>query len=226
MAHPKPDLYEHNIVVVGTLNPLLFHPAWFRKHNLLPAEDIGEEDEDGDSKALRLMHPAIAGLVFDWGNLEIRPEQWIGRTNSEDTYELLRDLAIGTFRVLSNAEVKAVGLNFQFHFDLKSKEKYERFLKIIGPHDNWRSLLGEVTPVEQSFDILREQNDYPGGLRMQVSPSVQIENGIFFRLNDHYDLSTEEKTETGLAVVRLLNNEWLNSKKRTFELIQRLLSEI
>lgn len=55
----QPEIDEVGVVLVGSLNPAIFTPAWFALHGLLP-------ESAAESAELEVAHPQLTRFSTDW----------------------------------------------------------------------------------------------------------------------------------------------------------------
>lgn len=228
MAKPQIVQESHSLVVVGRHNPAIFFPDWFRRHNLIRPEEAQQAQEQGDASPsqVRMVHPDITVLDFGWMNLQVDRERWVAIASQPDSYEETRDLTLGTFRLLRHTPVKAVGINFSFHYKL-AEEDFTQFFELLKPNTTWQGLFKDPLPVQLVFQEMAREGPYPGFTRFQVQPSTQVKHGVFIDINDHYELNT---TETGLAsgaeVDQLLREQWKTSVEHSRRYADQLIEKI
>ena len=95
---------KQNIVLIGDFNPHIFQPHWFAYHKLLG------EDECKSAK-IDIVHSDITIFRLDWLKFEITRERVVAMTSFDQYYEVLRDLIIGTFNILTHTPIRMMGIN-------------------------------------------------------------------------------------------------------------------
>src|SRR3954469_18579267 len=103
-------------VFTGGFNPVIFQPAWFMRHGLVP------DDEEQESVELE----AIAPNVTSWRQFEltviVQPERCEFHMSDEvASYKRLQDLPLGVFALLPHVPVSAFGINRFAHFQVESE---------------------------------------------------------------------------------------------------------
>lgn len=229
MAKPELILTDHNLVIAGSHNPTLFHPNWFGQYNLISPADIHESENQGnpENSPIQIMHRELTLLEFDWVRIEVTQEQWIARTKNESYFEAIRDLVSGTFFILKNSPVLAVGINFEFHYRLHDQKQLKNLLQMISPPKIWSQHLQEVTPVQMVFRDHGREGNYPGFTQFQVQTDAKNGPlGVSISVNDHFPLVAENQFANGVAVHQLVENEWQTSVKRIQQLVGQLIEKI
>ena len=228
MAKPRIVQETHSLVVVGRHNPAIFFPDWFLRHNLIRPEEAEQAQAQGDASPsqLRVVHPDITVLDFGWMNLQVNRERWVATASQPDSYEETRDLTLGTFRLLRHTPVKAVGINFGFHYEL-AEEDFAKFFELLKPNPMWQGLFKDPLPVQLIFQEMAREGPYDGFTRFQIQPSTQVKNGVFIDINDHYQLdSSETAYASGIEVDRLLTQQWETSVKLSRKYADQLIEQI
>jgi hypothetical protein len=130
---------------------------------------------------------------------------------------LLADVAVNTFRLLAHTPIHAVGLNHSSHRALH-EGRGEEILDRLAPAEAVRGLLPGIAVNSVNWRADRP-DDYAGQLLLSVQPSVQV-TGLFFSLNDHFDLG---EGGSGQSSADLVADEWQESLRRADELFDRVL---
>jgi hypothetical protein len=63
MSNRQAELEGLTIVVVGSFNPAIFHPAWFSRCNLI-------RQEEADSAKVEIVHSEVAQFSGDWFSVQ------------------------------------------------------------------------------------------------------------------------------------------------------------
>ena len=198
----QPEISEVGIVLLGTINPAIFTPAWFAMHDLLPKAAA-------ENAQLGVAHPQLSVFATEWLQLNVAPDRFQATTR-EGPYVRLRDLVVRVFREhLPHTPVTVVGINRNVHFRAPSLAARDRVGKKLAPFEPWGAVgerLGFGTEKGGMVSITMRQNDPPerpvgGQVNVTVEPSVPIGNapaGIYVAVNDHYQArgtSPEDRAE-------------------------------
>src|SRR5437870_4919946 len=98
MTDLKPEIDAHSVVFVGDFNPKIFQPAWFAAQNLL-------RQEEADAAKIEIIHPEIVRFSLDWLHVEVVHERFKASTLQFPYFEILRDLTVGTFKILRHTPI-------------------------------------------------------------------------------------------------------------------------
>lgn len=207
----------HSIVVVGDMNPRIFHPLWFAREGLLTESEAEEAD-------IKLIHPDISAFSANWLEVQVSREKFIISTKMEAYFEPLRDLAIGTFSLLAHTPLKAVGVNFDRHVKAR-QEKLEELTNKFAPKNFWeeKGLNTQFEGISVSID--KSTVEHPiRFLKVKIEPSALIESGIFLNFNYHTQLKAKAgKQKYGDELVAILNQDWANMKKEIDQITEKII---
>src|SRR5437773_8559920 len=98
-----------SFVLIGDFNPKIFQPLWFSAEKL-----ISESEANGASDLL--ITEEIAGFKLPWVTLRVEPQRFILVTVQDSHAEAVRDLTIGTFKLLRHTPIRQLGINIERHY--------------------------------------------------------------------------------------------------------------
>lgn len=212
---------EASIVLVGDFNPTIFQPLWFSSQGLL-AEQFVQDSQ------IEIIRPELVAFKIEWLKVQVTRERFQISTLQEPFFEPLRDLAEGTFELLSHTPIKFLGINNFRQYQLPSIDKWHALGDLLAPKDVWRQTLEE--PGLLSMTIKGQRPDaYIGAINVKVESTNEIERGIEFNINDHYDFSSEKPSKAvhGAAeVIEALKNSWVDSIARADKIVEELLGNV
>lgn len=211
--YKTPEIQGMSIVLVGSFNPKIFHPAWFAAQSLI-------RETEAEQANIQVITPAIAQFDLDWMRLQVVQERFIVETVQEPYYEILRDLVIGTFKLLSHTPIVMLGINTHQHFRMRSEEEWHALGNALAPKEKfWTPVLKK--PGMKNLTIQGQRPDeYQGHIQVTVEPSTKIKPGTHIFINDHYEVKDESGCK---AITDILNATWVESKRRAEELITYLV---
>src|SRR3712207_1383849 len=97
------------VVLLGSFNPAIFHPAWFAANGLI-------REEEARAAEIEIVHPNAAVFRTEWLVIESARDRFLATTILDAYYEPLRDLVVGVLDLLSHTPLTAMGLNRDFHY--------------------------------------------------------------------------------------------------------------
>ncbi len=220
MAEIKPKIEGLNIVLRGSFNPQIFQPAWFAAEGLI-------RKEEADSAKVQVIHPEVTVFSLDWGQVQVTHDLFSAEssTNQRFSPELIRDLTVGTFRLLRHTPVTMMGLNRFFHFPITSMELWHSVGHKLAPKEHWRDLLQE--PGTRSLTI---QGVRPDGLKglilVKIEPSIEAHPGVFVHVNDHFEAQATAPVQGATELIGILEKSWKESLERSRKIAYSLVSKL
>ncbi len=211
--YKSPEVQGMSIVLVGSFNPKIFHPAWFAAQKLI-------REKEAEEANIEVITPLVAKFNLGWMQLQVIQEQFVVETAQEPYYEILRDLIIGTFSFLSHTPITMLGINTQQHYKMHSEEEWHALGDDLAPKEKyWLPVL--IKPGMRSLIIEGQRPDqYKGHVQIKIEPSSKIQSGIYISINDHYTVKEGLNCKT---VINILNNDWVDSRQRAEKLIKHFV---
>lgn len=213
----KRELIAHNIVLLGDFNTRIFHPLWFSTEGLL-------RDSEARKAEIEIIHKDITIFQIDWLRVQITPDRFSAATTQELAFEPLRDLVIGTFRILYHTPLRMMGINFDVHFRLTAAEDWAAFESKVCPDNPMRLIFTEKKLQTIVLHDQRDYNEYKGQMVVKIEPSNQVQPGIYINTNDHYGKSSDSKGSE--EIISILEATWSSSKDRAFHYHKSILELI
>ncbi|MCI0454177.1 MAG: hypothetical protein L0Y68_04180 [Candidatus Dadabacteria bacterium] len=206
--------------MVGDFNPKIFQPAWFGMEGLIRKNEFETAD-------IQIIHSDIVAFnVKDWLSFNVTRERLSAETAQEAYYEILRDLIVGTFKILRHTPIKMMGINHNRHFLMDSTEEWHRFGDKLAPKEYWKKILTKPGMRSLTIEDIRPDN-FKGYIRITVEPSIRTlpDPGVFFQVNDHFEAKDPENTLGADEIINILENVWDESCNRSKEIIKTILLE-
>ncbi len=212
---PKSDGLE-TVVFVGSFNPAIFHPAWFELYGLISPEDAAAAE-------VEVVHNELVALDLDWVKVRSDLNRCVFEaTDTLEAPEALRDLALGTFRVLESTPITKLGINDTCDFEIGSHDRWDGIGRQLAPDENWTDVLRN--PGMRSLTMEgRRPDDRNGYIRVTVEPSVFNADSIYVQINDHYEIESPADHVTGSEeILEILESEWDASLARNIEILNHV----
>jgi hypothetical protein len=105
-----------SIVILGAMNPAIFHPFWFAANKLIRETEASEAD-------ILIASKEVSDFRLDWLHVQVVSDRFLAEVNDAANHGPLRDLVTGTFTLLEHTPLTAMGLNRQMHYLMESEEK-------------------------------------------------------------------------------------------------------
>lgn len=208
-----PEIEDASIVVLGTFNPAIFHPLWFKMNELI-------RPEEAESAKLEVTHPQISIFSFEWCRVHVETGRFIVNASNKASYGLISDLVFGTFSILDHTPITAMGLNRTMHFKMDSREKWHAFGHMVAPKEVWSQIMAK--PGLRSLTMEDPRETPEGVLRVQIEPSVRIDPGVFIDVNNHYKLENKSVQD----MLEILRNSWKDVLNKAEDIADSLLKRV
>ena len=205
-----PEIEAASIVVLGTFNPAIFHPLWFKMNELI-------RPEEAESAKLEVTHPEMSIFSLEWCRLHVEKGRFVLNGANKASYGLILDLAVGTFSILDYTPISAMGLNRSMHFKIDSREKWHAFGHMVAPKEVWSQIM--TRPGLRSL-MMEDPGETPGDLlRVKVEPSNRIDPGVFIEVNNHYNLGNKSVQD----MLGILTKSWKDILNKAENIADHLL---
>lgn len=219
MAKLEKHKVKHIITFIGDFNPKIFHPNWFVAEGILGKEE-------GSEAELKIIHNDLASFAIDWMFFEVTVNRCVIWTEKEPYFEALRDVAIGTFSILSHSPIKALGLNWEFTYKSEKEEDLHLIGNMLAPKEIWDGVI-ENPGLRKMTMRSPKEGVFKGEINVNIQPDVNTKYGVVFNLNDHYDLEEGENTLLGSSqAIEVIQKDWQTSKERCKQIPTKLLENI
>lgn len=224
----EPEITSVSLVMVGSFNPSILTPAWFAWCGLLSEKTVNIAD-------LKVAHPQITEFEAEWLNLQVVPERFSIST-TQSPFVRLRDLAARIFREhLPHTPLRAMGINREVHFSVKSSEVRDKIGRSLAPIEPWGEWGKKLEPdgdhggmTSLTMTQVNLEGRPPGGhISVTVEPSSRVgekRTGIYVRVNDHYEIENPERDMATNEIVTFLENSFDESIQRADRIIDHLMS--
>lgn len=216
MALPKPKREELTIVLLGDFNPKIFHPGWFSSEGLI-------KDSESEDAEIEIIRPEISVFQLDWLKLNTTRDRFVVETNKDPYFEVVRDLVVGSFRILSHTPIKMIGINVKRHYSLPSEKIWHQFGDKLAPKELWDGIL-EKPGLNLMTMQAQRPDTHKGYIRVTTGPEEAIGN-LYIQVNDHFAV-VEKLTDNVLGcseIIDILEAEWDNSMSRSANIIDTLM---
>jgi hypothetical protein len=171
---------EASIVLVGSLNPAIFHPEWLLRHNLITEDDL-------KGAGIEIVHRDLSKFSLDWLKVDVTRDKFIARTNDPSKYIPLNDLMISTLKILEHIPIIQMGMNLKLNYKIDSEESWHKIGDNLAPKKFWDTLPGRVGL--KSIDIECARPDELKGFVRIAAGSIRKDYfGVNFSVNNHTEI--------------------------------------
>lgn len=204
-----------SIVLLGSFNPGIFHPAWFEKHGLLP------QSETSDAK-IEIASNDVAIFTMSWARIEVIGSRFIVKTIDESKFGPLRDLVIAIFQLLEFTPISQIGINREIKYQLPNVETWHSIGHTLAPKEHWLNYV--KSPGMKSISIQADRDDDRKGiLNITVSSLADPPFSVVTAINDHVEL---DANSTAADVNLIIMQDWEKSLNRAEKIASGLISEV
>jgi hypothetical protein len=210
------DIQGLGIVFLGDFSPKIFQPAWFASQGLI-------RQQEAEAATIKIIHSEVTEFTLDWCRLFVTQERFQLSTLQEPYYEPLRDLALGTFKMLQHTPIKMMGINLEKHFRVESEELWHRYGDRLAPKEPWADILDGPGLRTLIMEESSRRDGRRGYTRVTVQPSEQVQPGLFYLVNDHYEVNEPTLVVGSNQMMTIVEQCWKQSISRSSEIIARLL---
>lgn len=202
-----------NIVFLGDFNQKIFQPAWFAQENLIRYPEAEAAD-------IKIINPEIVIFELEWLSVQVTRDRCLFGTTQEPYYEVVRDLCMGTFKLLKHTPIQKMGINRNYHFRMSSLEEWHAFGHKVAPKELWNNILKAPGLTSLTIEGIREDG-LKGYVRVKVEPSRRVHPGIYIQVNDHYE--TEESAMGCEKIINILESSWGRSIEKSELIINNIM---
>lgn len=215
MPEPSLEISAASVVLIGSFNPRIFQPEWFARQGLLP-------NAEAESANIQIIHQQVTQFETERFLFQVTTDRLYASTKPDTVSEPLRDLIVGTFYVLEHTPVQAMGLNRDMHFRMPSEEAWHQLGDKLAPKEPWREVIERRRPGLRDLQILyNPTSPKEPTTTITVQPSLQIQPGVYFLVNEHF-ARVEEATVKSLMAI--LNDRWEEIQPNAERIARHILS--
>jgi hypothetical protein len=207
--HPPPHELEERataVVLVGRFNPRIFQPAWFDAKGLLAATDV-EPTSLALTDGFVAFQTPLVSLVCTQERCQLMT------TRHSPTPDVVRDLALGTFSFLLETPMWQCGINHAVHIPPIVRRWDDVTAQFGDPQKALRLLDHQRL---NTVELRADRDDGHDGTRtVQLQPSVHLEGGVWFSLNDHVNVLSEAEAQNAVGAddtIAVLESIWDTSR--------------
>jgi hypothetical protein len=215
-----PDAEEISIVLLGSLNPGIFHPEWFRRQDIL-------SPQDADAAEIKIVSPEVTEVLFLDMKLDVFPNRLVLETFDASRAEKLQDIVLNVLAKLPHTPITACGLNNTIQFDLADEGYWHKIGHILAPKELiWNSVLENPGMALLSVKGALP-GDFPGEVNINVAPSRKFVHGLLVGSNFHYAVPRDDKgTPRSVEVPRYVQQMSKAALAKAREVAEQIFEKI
>ncbi len=219
MSHTL-ETEQVSIVLLGSFNPMIFHPSWFAAHGLVPCDDnkvpLGVQGV--------ITHPEVMDFTTDDFHWQVVKNRLSARALSTAFYDPLKDLVLGSFKILRHTPVGKMGLNRDFHFRMPDENSWNEVGDRLAPKGPWENVLEKPGMMSVTVKSKRE-GGHKGFIQVKVEPSTVVKPyGVYVEVNDHFEIADLSDLQGCGELMEILRESWSDSMKRAEKIAEAVVS--
>ena len=129
-------------------------------------------------------------------------------TRMDAYFERLQNLVYASFEHLSHTPVKALGINPEGDFSLKTEEKWHEFGNKMAPKAPWQGITEKPGMQELVIKDGPREGDYEGYSLIKLRPSEKVEYGLYIQINEHFELGEANSSDCTKALLDTLETQY------------------
>lgn len=216
MTAQIPEIQGVTIVLLGDFNPKIFQPAWFAHHELINNYEI-------EDATIKIVHPDVVSFTLGWMELNVTRDKFTITTLQEPHYRTVFELVIRTFKLLEHTPLRYLGINQMKHYRMKDENEWHDLGDMLAPKNLWRDIFKKPGMRSLTMEEGVRPDNYNGYIRVTIEPSDRIRPGVFFQVNDHFQVKDPDTNLGAAEIFNILLDAWSESIRRSDYIINSIL---
>jgi len=214
---------EASIVLVGNMNPKIFHPEWFIRKEIVEEWDYTNDEVINLPDLSQIELPNSRKVLATLNQFSVRSSQ-----ASEHLF--LKDFINHTFSFLSEMPIRQIGMNYISVIKIPDIDKWKQFSQLLAPQKYWSDAVGYIDDLEADkqehmglweliMNLPRPNDNLEGYIRPKIAVLPQAGKQILaFSINNHVEI--EHSNVSGIS--EILDEHW----DKSLTLAQQITSNI
>ncbi len=214
---------EASIVLVGGLNPKIFHPEWFIRKEIIEEWDYNDDNVVCSHDFAEIEFPNDRKLTVLLNKFSIL-------TPLATEFQSIKDVVANTFSLLSETLVYQMGMNFNSVIKITDEVRWKKFGHNLAPEACWKQAVTYFDKLDENkqreFGLLNltmnipRPDDLKGYIRPQITALKASPYILKFDINNHFEL--EDKSTN--MVIEILEKHWEKSLDLSKELTKSIMN--
>jgi hypothetical protein len=199
---PACEIDQVSVVIVGSFNPTIFQPDWLASNNLI-------REEEAEAADIEIIHKQITSFSIEWLKVQATHDRLLFAASDASKQGPLKDVVVGAMGLLEHTPVTALGLNSDSHYHMQSEAEWHQLGHHYVPKETWVKLLAR--PGTLSLSIFGARDDSKASrVTVKLEPSTQVRFGVFFNINNHFDVDPGRMGAGGSVrwLLETIDTEW------------------
>jgi hypothetical protein len=214
---PAPESEDIALVLIGALNPAIFHPEWFVRHDLLSEGEVREAE-------VKVISPQVCDLTFHDFGFQALQNRLTVRTVDVSKAPKLIDLIQGVLTKLPHTPINAVGINQSIHVATGGEENWHKIGNSLAPK---KPVWGDIYEKPGMLSITI-QSPRSGPISSYVNITVQLSaivpHGLFVASN--VEFKPTKPIGSAVEVVNFIKTEWHSAIKEATRAAEYIFRKI
>lgn len=210
----------YSVVLLGSFNPMIYHPYWLKEKEIIGEEDITKEGI--------LVHEDISSFkIGDWMQMNINKNRCEFKILNADKILIMRDIIIGCLNALPETPIVAFGINKGWIAQLPNSEQYYELGAKLSPLELWKDDF--KNPRLKNIAIEDTNNENFAGTRrliiIQPAPAeLKYDNAIDINLNNHFDMPSDRQKP--LFVMKMIEDNLMKCYDSFDVIVNNMISKL
>jgi len=201
---------EASIVLVGNLNPKIFHPEWFIRKDIVPEWDYSKDEVINLSDMSQMTFPGDSKIT-------VLLNQFSLRSSLASNHLALKDIVTSTFSALRETPITQMGMNYVSVVKIPDKEQWMKFGTELAPHKYWEDAVDFFSDLdsEKKKDLglweltmrLPRPDDMYGYIHPKIAAVSLQDQTLSFSVNNHIEIEDGD----AMNMVKILEDNWEKS---------------
>ncbi len=214
---------EASIVLVGNMNPKIFHPEWFIR------KEIVEEWDYINDEVINLPDMSQIELPNSRKVLALL-NQFSVRSSQASEHLSLKDFINHTFSFLTEMPIRQIGMNYISVIKITNINKWKQFSQQLAPQQYWRDAVDYIDSLDEdkqshmglwelTMNLPRPNDTLNGHIRPKIAVLPQAgEQVLAFSINNHVEIEGSDVS----TMSKILDENW----DKSLSLAQQITSNI
>jgi hypothetical protein len=213
---PERDFVSVNIL--GNFNPAIYHPAWFKHHNLIGSDDY-DYAMDKTKNKFEVVHQSLCSFAINDGLNILSTIDKFQISGGTYLNPKIRDLIIGTFNILGETPINAFGINRIMDFKMDNHDQFIDIIQKIAPLEKFEGIMS--SPSLKELEISSKSDD-DRIINIRILPTKKFEYGIFIEVNNHYDKDNQDKLEIP-EMLNMFEGSWSDLMESSLSIAKAII---
>ena len=199
---------EASIVLVGNMNPKIFHPEWFIRKGIVEEWDYSQDEFISLPDMSQMELPNDRKIIALLNQFSIR-------SSRASEYFSLKDLVMSTFTLLSETPILQMGMNYISVIKIVNPDKWMQFGSQLAPQNYWKNAANFINSLDEdkqkelglwelTINLPRPDDNLEGFVRPKIAVLQAGANTLTFSINNHVEI----EGSSAATMTKILGENW------------------